>query len=84
MVKNDFFAEMDALDEPGKTAVDFMPVQAEGHARIADDPDGSKGSYTAGTGSGIIRDVKSSAEIIQDIMEEAEKGMANMREVFTS
>lgn len=84
MVKNAFFAEMDALDEPGKTAMDFMPIQAEGASRIPDDTDGSLGSYTAGTGSGLVREVKPAAEIVREIVEEAEKGMAEMREVFVA
>mgnify|MGYP001412474370 CR=1 FL=1 len=83
LVKNDFFDELDALDEPGKGAMDFMPIQQEGSSRIPDDVDGSKGNYTAGTGSGIVRSVHSSAEIIRQIMNEAEAGMANMREAFT-
>ena len=82
MVKNEFFAEMDALDEPGKTAMDFMPVQAEGTSRIPDDTDGSRGSYIAGTGSGLVREVKAAGDIVREIVEEAERGMAEMREVF--
>ncbi len=82
MVKNEFFAEMDALDEPGKTAVDFFPIQKVGSSRIPDDTDGSKGSYTAGTGSGLIRGVKPAAEIVQEIIQEAEAAMVVMREAF--
>ena len=82
MVKNAFFAELDALDEPGKTAMDFMPFQAEGTSRSPDDTDGSQGSYTAGTGSGLIREVKSAGDIVREIVEEAENGMVQMREAF--
>lgn len=82
MVKNAFFAEMDALDEPGKTAMDFMPIQAEGASRIPDDTDGSQGNYTAGTGAGLIREVKPAGDIVREIIEEAELGMAQMREAF--
>lgn len=82
MVKNAFFAEMDALDEPGKTAMDFMPIQKEGSSRIPGDTDGSQGSYIAGTGSGLIREVKPAGDIVREIIEEAERGMAEMREVF--
>lgn len=82
MVKNAFFAEMDALDEPGKTAMDFMPIQAEGASRIPDDVDGSQGNYTAGTGAGLIREVKPAGDIVREIIEEAERGMAQMREAF--
>jgi enoyl-[acyl-carrier protein] reductase II len=84
MVKNDFFAEVDALDEPGKTAMDFMPIMGEGSSRIPGDLDGSKGNYTAGTGSGLIRDVQSSADIIADIINEAEQGMAQMQRAFAA
>ena len=84
MIKNDFFAEVDALDEPGKTAMDFMPVLGEGSSRIPGDLDGSKGNYTAGTGSGLIHEVRTSAEIIADIINEAEQGMAQMRSAFAA
>jgi len=82
MVKNEFFAEMDALDEPGKTAMDFMPIQGEGSKRIPDDVDGTKGNYTAGTGSGLIRDVSTAADIVRAIIAEAEEGMAEMSAAF--
>lgn len=83
MVKNDFFDEMDALDEPGKTAMDFMPIQGEGASRIPDDTDGSRGNYIAGTGSGLIRDVKPAGDIVREIIQEAESGMAEMRQAFS-
>jgi len=82
MVKNLFFAEMDALDERGKTAMDFMPISMEGSSRIPTDTDGSRGNYTAGTGSGLVRDVKTAAEIVQEIMQEAEAAMTEVRAAF--
>lgn len=82
MVKNEFFHEMDALDEPGKTAMDYMPIMGEGSKRIPDDVDGTKGNYTAGTGSGLIHDIKPAAEIMKDIMAETELCMEQMRGVF--
>jgi len=82
MVKNDFFAEMDALDEPGKTAMDFMPVQMQGSQRIPADTDGSKGNYTAGTGAGLVTQIKSSASIVAEIIEEAESAMTFVRSAF--
>jgi len=82
MVRNEFFHEMDALDEPGKTAMDFMPVQQEGSMRIPNDTDGSRGSYTAGTGSGLVRDVKPAGEIVAEIVQEAESAMAGLRGAF--
>jgi enoyl-[acyl-carrier protein] reductase II len=84
MVKNDFFAEVNALDEPGKTAMDFMPIMGEGSSRIPGDLDGSQGNYTAGTGSGLIREVLPTAQIMRDIIEEAEQGMAQMRKAFAA
>jgi enoyl-[acyl-carrier protein] reductase II len=82
MVKNEFVHEMDALDEPGKTAMDYMPIMGEGSKRIPDDVDGTKGNYTAGTGSGLIHDIKPAAEIMKDIMAETELCMEQMRGVF--
>ncbi len=82
LVKNEFWDELNALDEPGKTAMDFMPVQQKGSSRIPTDTDGSKGSYTAGTGSGIIRDVKPAGDIVREIVAEAEAGMEEMRRAF--
>lgn len=82
MVKNDFWEEMNALDEPGKTAMDFMPIMQKGSKQIPTDTDGSKGNYTAGTGSGLIRDVKPAVEIVRDIIDEAERGMVQMNEAF--
>ena len=82
MIKNEFWAEMDALDEPGKTAMDFMPVQQEGSKRVPDDHDGTKGNYTAGTGCGLITDIKPAADIIQDVIAEAESAMEQLRGAF--
>ncbi|MBT4522546.1 MAG: hypothetical protein HOC23_21325 [Halieaceae bacterium] len=82
LVKNEFFDELDALDEPGKTAMDFMPKQNEGSMRIPDDSDGSRGNYIAGTGTGLVREVKPVADIVREIIEEAEAGMAVMRQAF--
>ena len=83
-MRNDFFAELDALDEPGKTAMDFMPVMGVGSKRIPDDVDGTKGNYTAGTGSGLIREVLPAGDIVQHIMEEAEQAMERVRQVFVN
>ncbi|HJN51618.1 MAG: nitronate monooxygenase [Pseudomonadales bacterium] len=82
MVRNQFFAEMDALDEPGKKAMDFMPIMGEGSSRIPDDLDGSQGNYTAGTGCGLIREVKPAASIVEDIIAEAEQCMNSLRAAF--
>ena len=83
LIKNEFFREMDALDEPGKKAMDFMHVQQAGSERIPDDIDGSKGNYTAGTGSGLIRDIKPAADIIQDVLKEAESSMRELQQAFS-
>jgi enoyl-[acyl-carrier protein] reductase II len=83
LIKNEFFREMDALDEPGKKAMDFMHVQQAGSERIPDDIDGSQGNYTAGTGSGLIRDIKPAADIIQDVLKEAESSMRELQQVFS-
>ena len=79
LIKNEFFREMDALDEPGKKAMDFMHVQQAGSERIPDDIDGSQGNYTAGTGSGLIRDIKPAADIIQDVLKEAESSKRELQ-----
>ncbi len=84
LVRNDFFAELDALDEPGKTAMDFMPVMGIGAKRIPDDVDGTKGNYTAGTGSGLIREVLPAGDIVRHIMEEAEQAMERVQQVFVN
>ena len=78
LVRNDFFAELDALDEPEKTAMDFMPVMGIGAKRIPDDVDGTKGNYTAGTGSGLIREVLPAGDIVRHIMEEAEQTLKGL------
>ena len=83
LIKNEFFREMDALDEPGKKAKDFMHVQQAGSERIPDDIDGSQGNYTAGTGSGLIRDIKPAADIIQDVLKEAESSMRELQQAFS-
>lgn len=82
MVRNKFFDEMDALDEPGKKAMDFMSIMGEGSRRIPDDMDGSRGNYTAGTGCGLIHEVKPAADIVQDIIAEAEQSMNSLRAAF--
>ena len=83
LIKNEFFREMDALDEPGKKAMDFMHVQQAGSERIPNDLDGSQGNYTAGTGSGLIRDIRPAADIIQDVLEEAESSMRKLQHAFS-
>ena len=83
LIKNEFFREMDALDEPGKKAMDFMHVQQAGSERIPDDIDGSQGNYTAGTGSGLIRDIKPAADIIRDVLKEAESSMRELQQAFS-
>ena len=83
LIKNEFFREMDALDEPGKKAMDFMHVQQAGSERIPNDLDGSQGNYTAGTGSGLIRDIRPAADIIQDVIEEAESSMRKLQHAFS-
>lgn len=82
MVRNKFFDEMDALDEPGKKAMDFMSIMGEGSSRIPDDMDGSQGNYTAGTGCSLIHEVKPAADIVQDIIAEAEQSMNSLRAAF--
>jgi enoyl-[acyl-carrier protein] reductase II len=82
MVKNEFFDEMNALDEPGKGAMDFMPIQMQGTSRIPDDVDGTKGIYIAGTGAGLITQVKSAGDIVTEIVEEAEEAMKFVRSAF--
>ena len=84
LIKNDFWEEFNALDEPGKGAMDYMPIQAAGSKRIPDDADGSQGSYASGTGAGLIHAIKPVAEIVRDIIDEAERGMAEMQAAFDS
>ncbi|MCP5043453.1 MAG: enoyl-[acyl-carrier-protein] reductase FabK [bacterium] len=78
MIRNAFFEEMDALDEPGKNAMDYMGIQGEGMARIPGDSDGSKGSYIAGTGAGLITEVIAAGEVVREIMREAESELARV------
>ncbi len=81
MIRNAFFNEMDALDEPGKNAMDFMAIQGEGMARIPGDTDGSKGNYICGTGAGLIRAVKPAGEVVREIMQEAESELARVNAI---
>jgi len=79
LIRNEFFEEMDALDAPGKKAMDFMGIQGEGMARIPDDPDGQRGNYTAGTGSGLIREVLGAGDVVREIMRDAEAGLSRVK-----
>lgn len=81
LIRNEFWEEMNALDAPGKKPMEFMGIQGEGMARIPDDVDGSKGNYTAGTGSGLIRKVSTANEVVREIMAEAEAGLAHINSV---
>ena len=83
LIKNEFWEYMDSKDEPGKKAMDFMELQGEGSAKIPTDVDGSQGNYTAGTGSGLIRDVKPSADIIEEVVAEATAGMKKLQGLFS-
>jgi enoyl-[acyl-carrier protein] reductase II len=78
LIRNDFWDELNALDEPGKGAMDFMEIQGVGMARIPDDANGRTGNYTAGTGSGLIRRVQTAAEVIREIMAEADADLARI------
>ena len=78
LIRNEFWEEMNALDAPGKGPMEFMKLQGEGMARIPNDPDGSKGNYTAGTGAGLIRKIVTADEVVREIMGEAESGLSRM------
>jgi len=78
LIRNEFWEEMNALDEPGKGPMEFMQLQGEGMMRIPSDFDGSKGNYTAGTGAGLIRNVVTAAEMVREIMGEAEAELSRM------
>jgi hypothetical protein len=77
-IRGAFFDEMNALDAPGKNAMDFMGIQGQGMARIPDDFDGSQGNYIAGTGAGLISKVAPAGEVVREIMHEAEAGLARI------
>ena len=84
LIKNRFFEELDAADEPGKKAMHYMPLQAQGMARIATDGDGTTGNYVAGTGAGLIHDVRPAAEIVADIVETAAARLEQVQDMFDS
>ncbi|MBW2695727.1 MAG: nitronate monooxygenase, partial [Deltaproteobacteria bacterium] len=81
MIQNDFYEEMNALDAPGKNAMDFMGIQGEGMARIPNDLDGSKGNYIAGTGSGLIRSIAPAGDVVREIMDAADAELARLNSV---
>jgi len=81
MVRNAFFDEMNALDAPGKSAMDFMGIQGQGMARIPEDSDGSQGNYIAGTGAGLISEVIPAGEVVREVVREAEAELAHINAV---
>ncbi len=81
MIRNAFFDEMNALDAPGKNAMDFMGIQGQGMARIPGDSDGSQGNYIAGTGAGLINKVTPAGDVVREIVREAEAGLARLNAV---
>jgi enoyl-[acyl-carrier protein] reductase II len=81
LIRNDFWDELNALDEPGKKPMDFMEIQGVGMARIPADADGRTGNYTAGTGSGLIRSVQTAAQVVQKIMSDADAELARLNSV---
>jgi hypothetical protein len=42
-----------------------------------------RGNYTAGTGAGLIRNVVTAAEVVREIMSEAEAGLSRMSSVVS-
>ncbi len=78
LIRNEFFSELEAQDAPGKRAMDFMMIQGQGMARIPADAEGLKGNYTAGAGAGLIHKVRSSADIIRDLIAVAEKDLTRL------
>ncbi len=81
MIRNEFFQEMNALDEPGKNPMDYMGIQGEGMARIPNDPDGRIGNYIAGAGSGLIRSIPAAGEVVREIMGAADAELARLNSV---
>ncbi|MCB0221445.1 MAG: nitronate monooxygenase, partial [Chrysiogenetes bacterium] len=76
LIRNEFFAELDAQDQPGKKAMDYMMIQGAGMAKIPNDAEGTQGNYTAGAGAGLIHEVAPAAQVIAKIMAEAEAQLA--------
>ena len=81
LIRNSFFDEMNALDAPGKNAMDFMGIQGEGMARIPDDSDGSRGNYIAGTGAGLITSVRPAGDVVREIAREADAELARINAI---
>ena len=84
MIRNQFFAELDAADSPGKGPLDFLPLQGAGMSRIPDDPDGSLGNYVAGTGAGLIHEILPAGEVVRELVRDAERDLARLQRVFTN
>lgn len=78
MIRNDFFAEMDALDSPEVSQSDIMEAQMRAMAHIPTDFEGRLGAYPAGTGTGLIHSVQAAGDVVREIMAEAEQGLTRL------
>ena len=84
MIRNEFFEELDATDAPGKGAMDFLPLQGRGMAKIPEDADGRRGNYIAGTGCGLVHRVMTAGEVVREIVRDAEAELVRLQGVFAA
>jgi len=84
IIKNKFFDELNAMEEPGKKAMHYMGIQGQGMAKIPTDTDGTEANYTAGAGAGLIHSIRPAAETVAEIIRDAEAQMAQLEKVVTA
>jgi enoyl-[acyl-carrier protein] reductase II len=81
MIRNEFFAEMDALDGPDATQADIIDAMMKAVVHIPKDVEGQLGAYPAGTGSGLIHSVETAGDVVREIMADAEQGLSRLSAV---
>ncbi len=82
VLKNKFTREYSELEKNG-ASLEELEILSSGRLRLAiKEGDMDKGSLMSGQISGLIKDIKSCKDIIEDMVDEAEKSLYNLSSIF--
>lgn len=73
MIKNKFFETLQQMDEEGKSREEIQMMLAPKMMNLSQENDLENGFYVAGQVAGLIKEIKTVRELIEDITTEAER-----------
>ena len=73
MIKNKFFETLQQMDEEGKSREEIQMILAPKMMNLLQESDPENGFYVAGQVAGLIKEIKTVRELIEDIITGAEK-----------